>query len=76
MSSFKLNKAAFSISDLDDKDEEKKFWFAKTPEERIQATETMRQILYGYDPTTTRLQRVFEVIDLKHLKENKKPVVA
>jgi hypothetical protein len=27
--------------------------------------ELQRQIIYGYDPATTRLQRVFEVVELK-----------
>jgi len=42
--------------------DEKAYWASRTPEERLQALEVMRQIAYGYDPTTTRLQRVLEVI--------------
>lgn len=58
----KLDKTAFSVSTLDQNDEdEKAYWLSKTPYERLEAVETMRQIIYGYDPTTTRLQRVFEV---------------
>jgi hypothetical protein len=58
----KLDKTAFSVSTLDKNDEdEKAYWLSKTPFERLDAVETMRQIIYGYDPTTTRLQRVFEV---------------
>jgi hypothetical protein len=40
----------------------------KTPCERLQAVELMRQIVYGYDPSTTRLQRVLEVAQLKRNK--------
>ena len=36
----------------------------KTPYERLESVELMRQINYGYDPTTTRLQRVLEVAQL------------
>lgn len=58
----RLDKTAFSVSTLDQNDEdEKAYWLSKTPYERLEAVETMRQIIYGYDPTTTRLQRVFEV---------------
>jgi hypothetical protein len=58
----KLDKTAFSISTLEHNDEdEKSYWLSKTPYERLNAVETMRQIIYGYDPATTRLQRVFEV---------------
>jgi hypothetical protein len=58
----KLDKTAFSVSTLEQNNEdEKAYWLSKTPCERLDAVETMRQIIYGYDPTTTRLQRVFEV---------------
>jgi len=58
----KLDKTAFSVSTLDQNDEdEQAYWLSKTPYERLDAVETMRQIIYGYDPATTRLQRVFEV---------------
>jgi len=58
----KLDKTAFSVSPLDkNDDDEKAYWLSKTPYERLDAVETMRQIIYGYDPTTTRLQRVFEI---------------
>ena len=58
----KLDKTAFSVSTLDkNDDDEKAYWLSKTPFERLDAVETMRQIIYGYDPTTTRLQRVFEI---------------
>jgi hypothetical protein len=58
----KLDKSIFSVSTLEQNDEdEKAYWLSKTPYERLDAVETMRQIIYGYDPATTRLQRVFEV---------------
>lgn len=58
----KLDKTAFSVSTLDKNEEdEKAYWLSKTPFERLDAVETMRQIVYGYDPTTTRLQRLFEI---------------
>jgi hypothetical protein len=56
-----LKRTAFSVGSIFDKSEEKSYWLSKTPAERIQAVELMRQIIYGYDPSTTRLQRVLEI---------------
>jgi hypothetical protein len=56
----KIDKTAFSTGSLLDPSDEKAYWLSKTPEERLQAVELMRQIVYGYDPSTTRLQRVLE----------------
>ena len=57
----KLDRTALSVSSLKAASDEKKYWLAKSPYERLLAIETMRQIIYGYDPLTTRLQRVLEV---------------
>jgi hypothetical protein len=57
----RLDKTVFSVGLLTDPPDEKKYWLAKSPYERLEAVETMRQIIYGYDPLTTRLQRFFEV---------------
>ena len=62
--SFKIDRSAFSIISTDEQlDDEKTFWLQKTPHERLEAVELTRRILYGYNPTTLRLQRVFEVIE-------------
>lgn len=58
----RVDRRAFSIVSLDEQeDDEKRYWRSKTPHERLEAIELTRQLLYGYDPATTRLQRVFEV---------------
>jgi hypothetical protein len=59
--SFRIDKTAFSVKSLHDPPDEKEYWFSKTPAERLEAVEIMRQILYGYDPATERLQRVLEI---------------
>lgn len=59
----KLDKKVISITSLMDPSDEKEFWLSKTPYERLEALETMRQIIYGYDPVTIRLQRFFEVTE-------------
>ena len=57
----KIDKRAFSVGSIRDEPDEKRFWLSKTPNERLAAIEIMRQIVYGYDPSTTRLQRVLEI---------------
>lgn len=60
-----MDKSALSVSSISEvSDDDKEYWHAKTPQERLEAVELMRQISYGYDPTTTRLQRVLEVVQL------------
>jgi hypothetical protein len=62
--SLALDRTAFSVTSLQGQEaEEKQYWCEKTPHERWQAVEAMRQIVYGYNPASTRLQRVFEVAE-------------
>ena len=58
----RLDRSAFSVRPLYAESDEKHYWAHKTPHERLEALEQMRQILYGYDPATTRLQRVLTVL--------------
>lgn len=60
----KMDKSAFSVTTLSEKTNDKEYWLSKTPQERLQALEMMRQINYGYDPTTIRLQRVLEIVEV------------
>lgn len=58
----KIDRTAFSVIKMEEQDEDlKRYWHSKTPHERLEAVEMTRQILYGYDPATTRLQRVLEI---------------
>jgi len=60
----RLDKTVFSIISLEEADnDEMEFWLSKTPYERLSALEALRQIFYGYSPTTTRLQRIFEIAE-------------
>ena len=57
-----MDRKAFSIVSLKEQDEEeKRYWRGKSPHERLLAVEETRQMLYGYDPVSIRLQRVLEV---------------
>jgi hypothetical protein len=62
---FQVDKTAFSVASLFDESDEKVYWRSKTPYERLQAVELMRQVIYGYKSTTIRFQRLFEVAELK-----------
>ena len=61
----RLDRNAFSVGSLADDSDEKKYWLGLTPAERLIALEQTRQIVYGYDPLTTRLQRILEIAELK-----------
>lgn len=61
---FKVDRSAFSIVSFNEQDEdEKRFWRSKTPHERLEAVETIRQVIYGYDPASSRLLRVLEIAE-------------
>ena len=59
-----VQRDAFTVASVLEKSDEKSYWLSKTPYERLEAVEVMRQIIYGYDPSAIRLQRVFEVAQL------------
>ena len=79
---FRLDKTAFDVRSLQQEGDDRKFWWSKTPEERLLALEMMRQSMFGYDPLTDRVQRVLTVspldgvdvtvISLENLKANKR----
>ena len=56
----RLDRSVISESRLHEHSDDREYWLSQTPAERLAAMELMRQIAYGYDPATTRLQRVFE----------------
>jgi hypothetical protein len=57
----KLDRSAFSVGSISDPSDEIAYWQSRTPEERLMAVELYRQIVYGYDPATTRMQKVLEI---------------
>ncbi len=63
MNQNRMDKTAFSVTTLTEKSNDKEYWLSKTPQERLAALELMRQINYGYDPATSRLQRVLEIVE-------------
>lgn len=65
INTFKMDKDTFSVlSSFEEADKaDKAYWHSKSPQERLEALELMRQINYDYDPVTDRLQRVLEVAE-------------
>jgi hypothetical protein len=61
----RLDRTVIEVTELTAKSSDRKYWLSKTPEERFEALELLRQIAYGYDPATARLQRVLEVAPLE-----------
>ena len=60
----RVDRSAFRVDDLASESDERAYWRSRTPEERMEALELLRQIIYGYDPATCRLQRVLEVVEV------------
>jgi hypothetical protein len=60
-----VDRKAFSVTSLGDDSFDMRFWLECTPAQRLEAVEQIRQIIYGYNPSTTRLQRILEITDLK-----------
>jgi len=55
----KMGKSDFSVVSLSDQSDDKDFWFAMDPIERMRHIEVLRRIDYGHG-ATSRLQRVLE----------------
>lgn len=52
---------ATSFEEADAQD--RAYWHSKTPQERMEALEQMRQMNYDYDPVSDRIQRTLEVVE-------------
>lgn len=57
-----IDRTVLDVVDLGDQERgDLDYWLARSPRERLEAVEQIRQVLYGYDPSSARLQRVLEV---------------
>lgn len=61
----RIDRTAFSVVSLTDGSDEKAYWLTKTPQERLEVVEMLRQLNYGYDPATARLQRILTVAEFQ-----------
>ncbi|MBU1262376.1 hypothetical protein KKG61_02580 [bacterium] len=60
----RLDKKVLSVGTLKDIDDEKAFWLSKNIQERLAAIELNREMVYGQDRVTSRLQRFLEISEL------------
>ena len=59
-----IDRSAFSVAGFGEQDEDNRnYWLSKTPLERLEGVETIRRVLYGYDPACVRIERVLEVVE-------------
>ena len=56
----KVDRSIIAVGSAFEESDEKAYWLTKSPLERLEAVELYRRIAFGYDPFTTRLQRVLE----------------
>jgi hypothetical protein len=60
---FKIDRSAFSVvSSEEAQKQEIAFWRSKSPLERLEALESLRQTTYGYDPKAHHMDKVIEII--------------
>ena len=57
----RMDRTAFPVVTTDPPSDAKAYWKTKFMGERLTALEFTRQVFYGYDLATTRLQRILEV---------------
>lgn len=56
-----MDRTAVTIQSLHDEPDDKRWWWSRTPLERLAAIEVMRRVVYGHAAADGRLQRVLEV---------------
>jgi hypothetical protein len=61
LGALKIDKKNLSINSLSAPSDDKEYWLAQSPYERLRAVETLRKVNYGVRQSTARLQRVLEV---------------
>lgn len=50
-----------AMKDIDEL-EDIRYWLSRSPRERLEGIEAMRQSMYSYDPISERLPRFFEIV--------------
>ena len=59
----RIDKSLLEFINTLPKEDQIAYWQTRTPADRLRALELLRQIEYGYDPNTTRIQRVLEIVE-------------
>ena len=61
----RLDKTRLNVSSLNDIMEEKEYWLSQKQVDRLNAIEINRQMVYGTNRTSSRLQRLLEIAELQ-----------
>ncbi len=61
--SARINKASLTVVSGFDEATDRTYWHSKSPIQRLEALELMSHIIYGYDPSSDRLQRILTVAE-------------
>jgi hypothetical protein len=64
LETFRMDRTVFTVGTLEDEGNDGEYWGSRTWEERLEAAEFMRQVIYGYNPITDRVQRVLRITQL------------
>ena len=59
----RINKSIVTVGLLLEPSDDKDFWLSKTPSERLQFVEILRQLNYSQYQSTARLQRILTVTE-------------
>ena len=59
-----MNRKSFEVTDPKGGAEDR-YWKDRSYSERLEALEQLRRIVFGYDPSATRLQRTITITELK-----------
>ena len=60
----RIDRSVVVVGSMYDQSNDRAFWLSKTPDERMEAIQYLREIAYGHDAATARLARVLEVAEL------------
>ena len=69
---FRMDKSTLSVGSISEELDDKEYWHAKTPQERLQAVALMRQINYGYDPTPLDFKEFLKLLNSDQVEKKQK----
>jgi hypothetical protein len=61
LGSLRIDRTAVTVTPLGGPSDDKDYWLSRSPHERLQAVEKLRQLNYGVSQCTARLKRVLEI---------------
>ena len=62
---FIMDKNSISLASVHEDSDDISYWHSRTASDRLAALEFLRQVMFGYDPVTTRLQRIIEFAEFE-----------